>query len=401
MSDGTGAAVMAWLRADARRFDLAVAIVTISLGYALGVGTPDEHDFGPIDAVAGVLAFVLLALRSRWPWALFGVAAVSSAAFVAAYQRPTLLVFAALVLLSTVCVRLERWPAVGLGAASAIGLYAIGVRINDTDDYGDARAVIFIAWTALAVGVADAVRSWRRAQEAADAQLRSALLATEAQTRQYVSEERLTIARELHDLLAHNLSVMNVQTGAALHLLRNDPDGAEQSLVAARDAGRNVLDELRGLLSVLRHDDGDETLTSSLPTLDQLPDLVETMRSAGLDVRWTRGGSARPLAPAVSLASYRIVQEALTNAAKHGPGVVDLATGWEADRLTIRVANPLSATAVDHLSGAAVGTGGGHGLIGMRERAVANGGRLTAGETAGSFVVEAWLPATVDREVVE
>ncbi len=390
MTDTARITTLAWLRADPRRFDLAVAVVVMCLGLILMVGTPDEYDTGWPDVVAGVGAFVLLALRSRWPRVLFAIAAVSLAVFVLAYERPTLLMFTALVLLSTVCVRLERWPAVGLGALCGAGLYWVGLYVSNTDEPGDARAVIFIAWAAVAVGVADAARSWRRAQEAADAELRSALLATEAQTRQHVSEERLTIARELHDLLAHNLSVMNVQTGAALHLLRDDPDGAERSLTAARDAGKNVLDELRELLSVLRHDDGDEALTSSLPTIEQLPELVETMRSAGLDVQWTRSGAPQPLAPAVSLASYRIVQEALTNAAKHGPGLADLVTDWGVDRLAIRVTNPLTS---------ASGDGFGHGLIGMRERAVANGGRLTVAEADGMFVVNAWLPATVEREV--
>lgn len=401
--DAPGARVLAWLRADARRFDLAVAVVVIGLGLALSYGTPDEFDTGWPDGVAGVVAFLVLVLRSRWPRPLFGVLVASSVGFVVAYQRPTLLVFAALVLLATVCVRLERWQAVALGAVSAIGLYGMGWVLSDVDDFGDARAVIFIAWAAVAVGVADAVRSWRRVQESAEAQLRSALLANEAQARSHVSEERLAIARELHDLLAHNLSVMNVQTGAALHLLRRDPDGAEASLVAARDAGKNVLDELRGLLGVLRHDDGDEPLTSSLPTFEQLPALVETLRSAGLDVAWSRIGPPRQLAPAVSLASYRIIQEALTNAAKHGRGSVELVTTWEADRLAIHVVNPMSPNGEEPQGGrnGGGGGGGGHGLIGMRERALVNGGHLTAGAADGSFVVEGWLPVTVDREVAE
>ena len=392
MNDTTGATALAWLRSDVRRFDLAVAVAVVSVGLALSNGTPGDFDRGWADVVAGVGAFVLLALRSRWPRVLFGISVIWSVAFILVYQRPTLLVFASLVLLSTVCVRLERWPAIGLGAVSALGLYVTGLNLTDAEEFGDARAVIFIAWAAVAVGVADAVRSWRRAQESAEAELRAAVLASEAQTRQHVSEERLTIARELHDLLAHNLSVMNVQTGAALHLLRRDPDEAEQSLIAARDAGKNVLDELRDLLSVLRHDGRDEALTSSLPIVDDLPELVETMRSAGLDVRWTRSGAPRPLAPAVSLASYRIVQEALTNAAKHGAGLAELATDWRDDGLDIRVTNPLAAGR---------GDGGGQGLIGMRERALVNGGRLTALDADEQFVVEAWLPANVYQEVVE
>ena len=223
-----------------------------------------------------------------------------------------------------------------------------------------------------------------------EAQIRTAVLAAEAQTRQQVSEERLTIARELHDLLAHNLSVMNVQTGAALHLLRSDPEQAEVSLTAARDAGRTVLDELRELLAVLRHDEGEDAPTASLPTFEELDALVETMRGAGLAVTWTRSGVPLTLAPAVSLAAYRITQEGLTNAAKHGTGAAELVTEWDDAGVTLRIANETAASG---------GVGGGHGVVGMRERAAANGGRLTAEPLGSRFVVEAWLPAIADREV--
>ncbi len=215
---------------------------------------------------------------------------------------------------------------------------------------------------------------------------------SEAQARQQVSEERLAIARELHDLLAHNLSVMNVQTGAALHLLRADPDQAEESLTAARDAGRTVLDELGELLAMLRHDDGAES-TSSLPTFDEIGDLVDTMRAAGLAVTWGRDGAPRPLAPAVSLAAYRIIQEALTNAAKYGGGAAQLETHWDDTGLTIRVSNARPSADSDGSD-----VIGGHGLIGMRERATVNGGRLRAEPEGERFVVEAWLPAASERE---
>ena len=255
---------------------------------------------------------------------------------------------------------------------------------NDTE-LGDARAVIGIAWTAGAVGIADAVRSWRRYRESADAQVRAAVLAAEAQAREQESEERLTIARELHELLAHNLSVMNVQTGAALHLLRSDPDQAEASLTTARAAGKTVLDELRELLAVLRHEHDDGAPMSSLPSADEVDQLVDTMRGSGLHVDWKRSGAPRPLSSVVSLAAYRIVQEGLTNAAKHGDGSVVLAMAWADDGLMITIENG-TAGAVDE-------TGAGLGLVGMRERAAVNGGRLTVDADGDRFVVEAWLPA--------
>ena len=386
MSPSPGASAMAWLRADPRRLDVAIAVVVVGLGALLLQTGPEDFETGWPEVAAGFGAFVLVSLRRWRPFVLLAIALVWGAVHVAIYERPTPIFFAVLVLLITVGIRLERRQAIGLGIVVAVPLYVSGLVVNEATA-GDARAVIGIVWTFLAIGIADAIRSWRQYKDSADAQVRAAVLAAEAQTRQQVSEERLTIARELHDLLAHNLSVMNVQTGAALHLLRNDPDQAEASLTAARDAGKNVLEELRDLLSVLRHDEGDEAPTSSLPTVEQLPDLVETMRSAGLDVRWSQTGAPRPLAPAVSLAAFRIAQEALTNAAKHGPGSADVTTEWQADRLTIRVANPV---------GPVRGDGGGHGLIGMRERAVANGGQLSAMEVGERFVVDAWLPATVE-----
>ena len=388
MSTPVGATAMAWLRDDPRRQDIAIAVLILGLGSLLIQAAPEEFETGWPEVAGGLGAFVLAALRRWRPLLLLGVALVWGATHVAIYERPTPIFFAVLALLVTVCVRLERWPAIGLGVAVAALLYVSGLVVNDATA-GDQRAVIGIVWAFLAVGVADAIRSWRQYRESADAQVRAAVLAAEAQTRQEVSEERLAIARELHDLLAHNLSVMNVQTGAAAHLLRSDPDQAEAALTVARDAGRTVLDELRDLLAVLRHDDGDDAPTTSLPTIDELDALVETMRSAGLAVTWTRTGAPVALAPAVSLAGYRIAQEALTNAAKHGTGAAELDTVWAGSGVTIRVANDVAGAA---------GVGAGHGLVGMRERAAANGGRLTADANGSRFVVEAWLPVATGEE---
>jgi signal transduction histidine kinase len=379
---------IAWLRADPRRLDVAIAAATALLGTLLVLGAPDDHDAGWPEVAAGVGAFVLVALRRRQPFALLAVAMVWTTVHVAVWDRPTPMVFAILVLLTTACIRLERWPAIGLGAVVAASLYTVGLITNETQ-YGDARAVIGIAWAAGAVGIADAIRSWRRYQASAEAELRAAVVAAEAEASRQVSEERLVIARELHDLLAHNLSVMNVQTGAALHLLRSDPDQAEASLTTARDAGKTVLDELRELLSVLRHEHDDGAPMSSLPSAHDVDRLVDTMRASGLHVDWNRSGAPRPLSSVASLAAYRIVQEGLTNAAKHGDGSVALATAWADDGLTITIENG-TAGDVDE-------TGAGLGLVGMRERAAVNGGRLTVEAGGDRFVVEAWLPA--DGEV--
>ena len=379
---------IAWLRADPRRLDLAIAAATALIGMLLVLGAPNDHAAGWPEVAAGVGAFALVALRRWQPFVLLGVAMVWTTVHVAVWDRPTPMVFAILVLLTTACVRLERWPAIGLGTAVAAWLYTVGLITNETQ-YGDARAVIGIAWAAGAVGIADAIRSWRRYMASAEAEVQAAVLAAEAEASRRVSEERLVIAREVHDLLAHNLSVMNVQTGAALHLLRSDPDQAEASLTTARDAGKTVLDELRELLAVLRHEHDDGAPMSSLPSADDVDGLVDTMRASGLHVDWHRSGAPRPLSSVASLAAYRIAQEGLTNAAKHGDGSVVLATAWADDGLTITIENGTSGETDE--------TGAGLGLVGMRERAAVNGGRLTVDAGGDRFVVEAWLP--VDAEV--
>ena len=378
----------AWFTADPRRKDGAIAVATLVLSMVLIAGSPNEFDTGWPEVVAGVGAFVIVLFRRRWPFPLLAVSVAWSVVHVAVWGRPTPMILATLVLLVTACIRLDRGPAIALGAVVGLALYGVALAVDDELAYGDGRSVIALVWAGAAVGVADAARSWRRYRQSADAQVRSAVLAAEARTRQQVSEERLAIARELHDLLAHNLSVMNVQTGAALHLLHTDPDRAEEALGSARDAGRSVLDELRELLAVLRDDQtGDEAPRAALPTVEDVADLVETMRSAGLEITWTRAGEPGVLAPAVSLTAYRIVQEALTNAAKHGDGTATLTTEWERETFAITVTNPSPAVPTTRAD-----TTSGHGLVGMRERTVANGGSLEAGPTQTGFAVRALLP---------
>lgn len=383
MSDSADRSLMARLRADPRRFDLLVALVATVIGLALVAASPGEFDSGWPEVASGVGVFVLLIFRRRAPVALLLTSLVWVAAHVAIWERPTPMVFAGFILLATASIRVERPVAIGLGLLVGVGAYIAGLVVNSVE-VNDDRALIGIAWAAVAVGMGDAARTWRRYTASAEAELQSAVLAAEAQAQAQISEERLTIAREVHDVLAHNLSVMNVQTGAALHLLRSDPDTAETALTEAREAGKSVLHELSDLLSVLRHD-GDDAPTASLPSVDELDDLVETMRGSGLVVEWRRSGEPADLSPVASLAAYRIVQESLTNAAKHGTGSAELFTAWSDGGLSVKVANPV---------GSGDGDGSGQGLIGMQERATLNGGRLEAGEIDGRFVVDAWLPAT-------
>lgn len=394
MNDSWPSRILYWFRSDPRRGDMAVAGITALVATVLVFGRTDDIEPGRAEVLWLGGVFLVTVFRRRSPLLLLAVTLTTLVAYVLISERPTPLIFAVLVLLTTACIRLDRQRAIIVGIVVGSTLYVLNLLVADEAAYADARAVIAIAWTAGAVGIADAIRSWRHYKISAEAEARSAVLAAEAQARQQVSEERLEIARELHDLLAHNLSVMNVQAGAALHLLRSDPDTAEQSLIAARNAGRSVLDELREVLTVLRRDeDGHETateLTASLPTVGEIDRLVDTMRTSGLNIDWTTTGAPRPLPSATSLAAYRVAQEMLTNAAKHGVGPVGLSTEWTDAGLTIRASNEFGGTAA---------IGSGLGLTGMRERAAANGGRFSAGPSAGRFNVEVWLPAVTTREI--
>jgi signal transduction histidine kinase len=201
-----------------------------------------------------------------------------------------------------------------------------------------------------------------------------------------VAEERARIARELHDVVAHSVSVMTVQAGAARMLLNTDPQRAVAPLLAVEEAGRQALAELRRLLGILRTEEGGTGLVPQ-PDIEDLPELIETVRAAGLLVELVEDGDVRPVAPGPGLAAYRIVQEALTNTLKHaGAQHVVLTMDYGADQLRIEVRDDgrRAHQAAGH---------GGHGLAGMRERAAVYGGVLEAGpEHGGGYAVRASLP---------
>ncbi|WP_432930572.1 histidine kinase [Microbispora sp. CA-135349] len=202
------------------------------------------------------------------------------------------------------------------------------------------------------------------------------------EARRQASEERLTMAQELHDVLAHNISLIHVQASTALHLLDDRPEQARTALTTIKQASKDVLTEMRGVLSLLR----DGAPRSPTTGMAHLADLAER---SGLPVTLKMIGRERPLPAGVDRAGYRIVQEALTNVARHAPG----------SRVTVRVAyapEELTVTIEDDGSGTAraeAGLGGGNGIPGMRERAAALGGSLSAGpRPGGGFRVEARLP---------
>jgi signal transduction histidine kinase len=204
-----------------------------------------------------------------------------------------------------------------------------------------------------------------------------------------VSQERTRIARELHDVVAHSVSVMVVQAGAAEDLLSRDPQRARLPLQTIQETGRQAVADMQRMLGLLRGGSSDQGLAPQ-PGTEQLSELVDNMAEAGLPVQLRIEGRRRPLPAGVELAAFRVVQEALTNTLKHaGPAHADVLITYDDDALELQVR--------DNGNGAAAnGSGGttpGHGLIGIRERVAIYGGQVEAGPAKdGGFAVQARLP---------
>jgi signal transduction histidine kinase len=229
-----------------------------------------------------------------------------------------------------------------------------------------------------------------RARQTAELRARTEQLERERAERERdaVARERVRIARELHDVVAHSVSVMVVQAGAARSVLPRDPGASVQALTAVEDTGREALAEMRRLLGILRPD-GADVEHSPQPSLERLGALVARSRDAGLDVEVSVEGEAGPLAPGVDLTAFRLVQEGLTNALKHGGrGRARVVLRWSPEVLEVEIANRVGA---DSRSASGL-VGGGQGLVGMRERVALCGGELRAGPIGRGFVVRARLP---------
>jgi signal transduction histidine kinase len=337
----------------------------------------------PFDAGAAVLIVVAagaLTWRRRYPVAvMLVVLAATLAYFVLGYANGP--IWLALII--------SYFGAVLYGhRIAAIVTAVIGASIFPWLDYflrdGDAPAPVAIAglaaWLLVILASAEILRI--RRERAADA-----VRSREEGALRRASEERLRIARELHDALGHHLSLISVQSGVALHVNEELPEQARTSLTAIKQASGEALAELRSVLEILRQE-GERAPRSPTSTLDRLDDLVSQASAAGLEVSTQVDGEVRPIPFSTDVAAFRIVQESLTNVARHAQGAtasVDLTYG-ERD-LTVQVDDDGAG------SPEATSTGSGKGIVGMRERVGALGGDLVAGpRPGGGFRVRARLP---------
>jgi signal transduction histidine kinase len=274
--------------------------------------------------------------------------------------------------------------------AAAVGSLVIGYTVSfwppwliGTKGHASLGVGLGVAsWLLVLLAVAELIRM--RGQRVA-----AAARSREDQLQRRASEERVRIARDLHDVLAHNISVINVQANTALHLMDRQPERAREALTSIHDVSRQALAELRTVLGVLRAA-GDEAPRAPSPGLAQLGDLVSSVRSTGLDVRLAVRGELPQLPSDVDLAGYRIVQEALTNTSRHSASkTAEIVVTYQPDGVAIQVDDAGPAQQRPE----ADGLGAGNGITGMTERAEALGGTLSAGRRSdGGFRVQAWLP---------
>lgn len=282
----------------------------------------------------------------------------------------------------------RRWSLIGgvvtIGTVVPLTAPSVGSQLNDPVSYAVA------AWCGLAVALGDAVRSNRETVAAVVERARRAEESREQEARRQVAEERLRISRELHDVVAHHLAAVNVHAGVAEHLAGSDPARAAESLAQVRASSSAALDQMRSMVGLLRTGADGEPALDPTPHFADLPALVATMQGGQNPVRWRREGPDPALSDAVGLHVYRIVQEALTNAVKHGRDGIDLRTQTAQESLKVQVRNRIRGEAP-----APRGGGGetGHGLVGMRERAALIGAAFDAGpDGTGSFVVDLVVP---------
>ncbi|MFG1703687.1 sensor histidine kinase [Nonomuraea sp. M3C6] len=356
-------------------FDPYLALIVAAAQMVIGKGASwGQQTFRePLDPYAYALLLVgplAILLHRRFPLLTAIAALAASDLFLLrgyAYGPSFISLGAVLFLLVTRGKRLIAWIMAGATLASFL-IYAWLVGNSDLF-----HGVWIITFITLFMVVAELVRivKERRAERERIA---------EEEGRRQASEERLTMAQELHDVLAHNISLIHVQASTALHLIDANPEQARTALSTIKTASKEVLGEMRSVLNVLR----EGAPRSPTAGLDRLDELVER---SGLKVSLKHVGS-RPLPPQVERAAYRIVQESLTNAARHAPGsAVSVRLEYGEEELVIQVSDT-GATTAPVLSEA----GSGNGIPGMRERASALGGTLVAGPSGTGFQVEARLP---------
>jgi signal transduction histidine kinase len=376
--------------------DAGIAVVVFGLSLALlaagGTVGESEADARGLDGLAvalAALASLPLAGRRRAPLAVFALTAAASAALNALGYPPGPPLGPTIALYFLAASPEQTRLPTRLTAATVAGLFVVHVGV-----VGFAREefptvpLLFgaLVWGAAWV-VGDRVRMRRSRMTELEERALRAEREAERERRLAAAEERTRIARDLHDSAGHAINVILVQAGAARLLSEKDPERARAALETIEEVARETVEDIDQIVRVLRDDDGSpEPAREVEPPLGlaALDTLAERHRAAGLEVAVHVDGSRRALAPGVDQAAYRILQEALTNAARHGSGRTEVDITFGSSALEITVTNPVPPDSV--------AAGGGHGILGMRERTALLGGNLQSSADDGVFRIDVRLP---------
>jgi signal transduction histidine kinase len=350
---------------------------------ALSVMIADPDRGGSL--IVPILIVLPLAVRRLWPFPVLVLIATLAVASSLQTSTPWIQIAAvALAAFATGETARDRTRS-ALGVLSVAGLMGLAFAAQEADPVESLVlpfVVVVPAWLA-----GDLIRTRRIEARLRTENAARALRENEERLRTAIAEERRHMARELHDVVAHGVSVMLIQTGAARQVVESTPDRAADSLLTVEATGREVMAELRRLLGVV-NDDGEASGVAPQPGLEQLATLVDRVREAGLPAELEIDGTPRTLPASLDVTAYRIVQEALTNALRYARRARTLVhLSYEPAQLRVEVLDDGPALATDPAEGS------GRGLVGMRERASLVGGRLEAGpRLGGGYAVRAWLP---------
>ncbi|MCX5523590.1 sensor histidine kinase [Streptomyces bobili] len=352
-------------------------------GVSWSLRTPD-----PLSLLLITLGAAALVFRRSAPMTVLALTGTCSVAESVTGDPRAPVAMSAVIALYTVASTTDRSTTWRVGLLTMTVLTGAAMLAGPLPWYAQENLAIF-AWTGIGATAGDAVRSRRAVVRAIRERAERAERTREEEARRRVAEERLRIARDLHDVVAHHIALVNVQAGVAAHVMDKRPDQAKEALAHVREASRSALNELRATVGLLRQSGDPEAPTEPAPGLDRLDELAGTFRNAGIQVEVARADHGTQLPAAVGLAAYRVIQEALTNVQKHaGPDA-------KAEVSVVRVGPNVEVTVLDDGAGDAPVSreGGGHGLLGMRERVTALRGTLTTGPRyGGGYRVHAILP---------
>jgi signal transduction histidine kinase len=368
---------------------LALAVVVPAL-FAVRRGGHGEQPrmLDTIDMVTAGIGFLAMTVRRRYTLVALILTTLAAVALtIEERDRQPILLIALVLLFFTHAAWADRrtaWiTAISLGAVVCLsGVLWAG------EGWWAPETLGALAWIGMATAVGDATRSRRAYVAEVEERARRAEQSRDEEARRQVVEERVRIARELHDVVAHHIAVIKVQATGAKHILQHRPEQVAPALDHISRSSDAVLKEIASVVGLLRSDDLDASGTPATePTrgLARLSGLLDDLAAAGLRVDHRRLGEARELPALVDLAAFRIAQEALTNAQKYGDGTARLTVAYATDGVMLDITNQVRPDVPR--------SGSGYGIIGMRERAASTGGRLTAGlEANGRFAVHADLP---------